>query len=66
MLNFLRSIANVWSFALLLAVVVTLLRFIYAVYLKKIIRARRISSARSKRLLREAADRREIDSVSSS
>jgi hypothetical protein len=57
MLNLLKNIANLWSFSLLLAAVVTLLWFIYAVFLRKILRARRISIAREKRLLREAAQR---------
>jgi len=57
MFNFIRDIANVWSFVLLLAVAVTLLWFIYAVCLRKIIRVRRISSAREKRLLHNAASR---------
>jgi hypothetical protein len=57
MISLLRSIANIWSLALLLAVAGTLLWFIYAACLRKIIRAKRISSAHEKRLLREAAER---------
>jgi hypothetical protein len=57
MLSLLKNIANLWSFSLLLAAAVSLLWFIYAVFLRKILRARRISVAREKRLLREAAQR---------
>ncbi|MGH9528416.1 MAG: hypothetical protein ACRD2S_00685 [Terriglobales bacterium] len=57
MISLLRSIANIWSLALLLVVAVTLLWFIYAVCVRKIIRARKIAGARLKRLLREAAER---------
>jgi hypothetical protein len=57
MISLLRSIANIWSLAVLLAVAGTLLWFIYATCLRKIIRAKRISSAYEKRLLREAAER---------
>jgi hypothetical protein len=57
MISLLRSIANIWSLALLLVVAGTLLWFIYAVCLRKIIRARRISGAHAKRLLREASER---------
>jgi len=57
MLDLLKNIANLWSLSLLLAAAVTLLWFIYFVFLRKILRARRISVAREKRLLREAAHR---------
>jgi len=57
MLTLLKNIANLWSLSLLLAAAVTLLWFIYTVFLRKILRARRISAAREKRLLREAAQR---------
>jgi hypothetical protein len=57
MISLLRSIANIWSLALLLVVAGTLLWFIYAVCLRKIVRARSISSAHAKRLLREASER---------
>jgi hypothetical protein len=57
MINLLRNIANLWSFSLLLAAAATLLWFVYSVFLRKVVRAKRISSARSKRLLREASER---------
>jgi len=57
MINLLKSIANFWGLALLLVVAGTLLWFIYAVCLRKLLRARKISGARAKRLLREATER---------
>jgi hypothetical protein len=57
MINLLRNIANLWSFSLLLAAAATLLWFVYSVFLRKVVRAKRISSARSNRLLREASER---------
>ena len=57
MITLLKNIANLWSLSLLIAAAATLLWFIYAVFLRKILRARRISVAREKRLLREAAQR---------
>jgi len=57
MINLLKSIVNFWGLALLLVVAGTLLWFIYTVCLRKLIRARKISGARAKRLLREAAGR---------
>jgi hypothetical protein len=53
----LGNIASLWNLALLLGVGVTLALFLYSVFLKKIIRIRRIANARSKRLMREAAGR---------
>ncbi len=53
----LGNIASLWNLALLLGVGVTLALFLYSVFLKKIIRIRRIANARSKRLMREAAER---------
>ncbi len=61
MSSLLRSIANIWSLGLLLVVAVTLLWFIYAVCLRKLLRARKISGARAKRLLREAAERGTVE-----
>jgi hypothetical protein len=55
MVDLLKNIANVWSLTLLAAVAASLLWFIYSVCLRKLIRARKISSAREKRLLKEAA-----------
>jgi hypothetical protein len=53
--NTLRNFAALWNFILLLAVFVTLGWFFYSVFLRKILRARRIASRRSLRIMREAA-----------
>lgn len=58
MTNFLSGVANFWNLALLLAVVATLLWFIYSFALRRVIRARRIEALRMKRLMREAAERK--------
>ena len=51
------NLAAVWSLLLLLAVIGTLLWFLYSFFLRRIIRARRIASARMRRMMREAAER---------
>jgi hypothetical protein len=51
------NLAAVWSLLLLLAVIGTLLWFLYSFFLRRIIRARRIANAHLKRILREAAER---------
>jgi hypothetical protein len=53
----LGNIASLWNLALLVGVGVTLGLFLYSVFLKKVIRIRRIANARSKRLMKEAAER---------
>jgi hypothetical protein len=55
--NTLRNFAALWNFILLLAVFATLGWFFYSVFLRKILRARRIASRRSLRIMREAAAR---------
>jgi hypothetical protein len=55
--RFLNNLAAFWNLILLAAVFVTLGGFFYAVFLKKILRARRIANARERRLLRETARR---------
>jgi peptidoglycan/LPS O-acetylase OafA/YrhL len=52
----LRALENLWSLALLIAVVVTLSWFLYRVFLRKFIRARRIANLRLARLMRERRD----------
>jgi hypothetical protein len=52
------NLAAVWSLLLLLAVIGTLLWFLYSFFLRRIIRARRIASARMRRMMREE---REVD-----
>ncbi len=51
------NLAAVWSLLLLLAVIGTLLWFLYSFFLRRMIRARRIASARMRRMMREAAER---------
>ncbi len=51
------NLAAVWSLLLLLAVIGTLLWFLYSFFLQRMIRARRIASARMRRMMREAAER---------
>jgi hypothetical protein len=55
--NTLRNLALFWNLILLLAVFGTLSCFFYAVFLKKLLRARRIANVRERRLMREAAER---------
>jgi cytochrome c-type biogenesis protein CcmH/NrfF len=57
MQNFLNNLAALWNLALLVVVVGTLLWFFYWIYLRRILRARRMAHARDKRMLREAAER---------
>jgi len=52
------NLAAVWSLLLLLAVIGTLLWFLYSFFLRRIIRARMIASARMRRMMREE---REVD-----
>jgi hypothetical protein len=56
--RFLTNLAAFWNLILLAAAFVTLGWFFYAVFLKKILRARRIANARERRLLRESSLRR--------
>jgi hypothetical protein len=51
------NVAAIWNLLLLLAVIVTLGGFFYWFGLRRIIRARRISGSRDRRMLREAAER---------
>jgi hypothetical protein len=48
-----RALANLWNLGLLLAAAITLLCFLYWVFLKKFLRARRIANIRLHRLMRE-------------
>lgn len=54
---FLRQLSVVWNFLLLIVAAGTLLWFVYWVGLRRILRAKRISSIRWKRLMDEAAAR---------
>jgi hypothetical protein len=53
-----RALANLWNLGLLLAAAITLLRFLYWVFLKKLLRARRIANIRLNRLMRERGSER--------
>jgi hypothetical protein len=55
--RFLTNLAALWNLVLLTAVFGALGWFFYSVFLRKILRARRISNARERRLMREAAER---------
>ena len=55
--QWLDSLAAGWNLLLLMIAVVGLGGFFYSIYLKRILRARRIAHARERRLLREAAER---------
>jgi hypothetical protein len=55
--NTLRNLALFWNLILVAAVFGTLSWFFYAVFLKKLLRARRIANVRERRLMREAAER---------
>lgn len=48
-----RSIANFWTVGLILATAGTLLWFVYWVYLRKLLRVRRIANLRLRRMLEE-------------
>ena len=58
MMNLLIGVANLWNLTLLVVVLGTLVWFIYAFALRRLIRARRIEGLRNKRLMREAAERK--------
>jgi hypothetical protein len=55
MVNTLRNLVAFWNLTLLVAAFATLGWFFYWVFLRKIVRAKRIASARSRRMMREAA-----------
>ena len=59
MTNFLTGFAAAWNLILLLLAAATLIWFLYWVFLRKLLRAKRIRSAQMKRLLRESAQRSE-------
>jgi len=53
LLDLLRGIANLWSLGLIVAVVVTLAWFVYSIFLKRLLRVRRIANIRLRRILEE-------------
>jgi O-antigen/teichoic acid export membrane protein len=56
-LSFLTHAGAIWSLVLFCAVPAVLLWFIYRVFLRRILRARRIAHIRMRRLMEEAAER---------
>jgi predicted permease len=58
--SFLSNAAAVWNLILLLAVIVTLVGFLYGFVFRRLVRKRRIAGARDRRMLREAAERESI------
>jgi len=57
--SFLYNLAALWNLLLVVAAFATLLGFVYRVYFRKLLRARRIARFGERRLLREATERRE-------
>lgn len=55
--NFIGSLGALWNLLLLAFAIVALLGFVYAIYVRRALRARRIAHLRDRRLLREAAER---------
>jgi hypothetical protein len=61
MTNLLGNLGALWNLALLIVVAGTLLWFVYWFFVRRFLRARRIASARDRRMLREAAQRQSDD-----
>ena len=59
MTNFLNGFAAMWNLGLMVVALATLGWFLYWVFLRKLIRAKRIESARMRRLMREGAERQQ-------
>jgi len=64
MQGLLNNFAALWGLLLLAAFAGALLIFLYRVFLRKLLRMRKISIIRSKRELREAAERERADHIS--
>jgi hypothetical protein len=52
-----RWLANVWSLALIVAVAATLAWFVYSIFLRRLLRVRRIANIRLRRILEESERR---------
>jgi hypothetical protein len=50
-----RWLANVWSLGLIVAAAATLAWFVYSIFLKRLLRVRRIANIRLRRMLDESA-----------
>jgi phosphotransferase system glucose/maltose/N-acetylglucosamine-specific IIC component len=59
--SILSNAAALWNLILLLAVIGTLVWFLYGFVFRRLVRARRIAGARDRRMLREAAERESGD-----
>ena len=57
--NLLYNLAALWNLLLVAAAFSAIFGFLYRAYLRKLLRARRIAGFRERRLLREAAERRQ-------
>jgi predicted permease len=55
--SLLSNAAAVWNLILLLAVIATLVGFLYGFVFRRLVRKRRLAGARDRRMLREAAQR---------
>jgi hypothetical protein len=53
LLDLLHGIANLWGLGLIVAVVITLAWFVYSIFLKRLLRVRRIANIRLRRMLEE-------------
>ncbi len=53
----LSNLASLWNLLLFLAIAIILARFFYAVFLRKILRVRRIAHIRERRTLNDASRR---------
>jgi len=60
--NIIAVLATFWNVLLLVFAILTLLGFCYFIFVRRVVRARRIAHARDRRLLREAAERESGDS----
>jgi hypothetical protein len=53
LVDLVRWLANVWSLGLIVAAAATLAWFVYSVFLRRLLRVRRIANIRLKRMLAE-------------
>jgi hypothetical protein len=63
MMTLMSSAAAFWNLIMLLAAVATLVWFFYWFGLRRLIRAKKISGARDRRMLREAAERESSEEI---
>jgi len=57
LLSFIAYAATTWNLLLFVITVGVLLWFVYSIYMRRVLRARRIAAARMRRLMEEARDR---------